>query len=548
MTYPPANYPPLPPALPHPVSFYGYDHPYLDSNLIFGPVHPIYYQQQFPSPQYMRSKPILSPTMQVPDMLSFKLPNEDDVGNAIPNRANISSEESEATPNKELFSSPEYLQYQPFLSMQVPDMLDVKLQNENDDRNAIPNKEKITSEESVAVPNKDGSQDHDDDDIGVVIPNKNVAAIPNKVAILEPEPPLPFPVGKSKLPLSILQPEDCHSEEGLVGECMSPYDCGLTDGIPSGLCHMGLDVSLHARVCCTYPANCGYETNKRVTYLKSPAYPKPTTSVSGCPFKIDLLPGVCQVRLDFLDLKMRPTTRDGYCDPKNKLLIKSSHSSTLIPMSELCGTVSVDVEDPLRTDIPHLYIHFDESIFDDKDKNKMPNKEVDPWLELHFNVKGFPSSWNIRVNQINCDGANLQAPTGCSQFYNQKSGNITSFNLVDGRYMVNSHLDMCIERDPAACAIKYNLKKMSIGGHSKGGGLGYGLVCDDFLKMKGEKTGICGKSNNREMILPVKGSVGLAFRADDNHLKGDVGYQIEYQYLHECENVEFFKYPSLHKT
>jgi len=374
------------------------------------------------------------------------------------------------------------------------------------------------------------------------LPNKH-KAVPNKAAMVEPMFPMPFPVTKSFLPLSILPPEDCHSESGMVGECLSAAECGATSGEPSGLCHMGRDVSLHARVCCSYPAHCGYETNHRVTYLRSPSYPEPVSAVSDCPFTVNLLPGVCQVRLDFLDFQMKPI-HHGSCDLKNSLLIKSAQKSTMIPMPRLCGNIASGQEDPLRTDVPHLYTYFDVDPAPEKGAKKVPNKDTRPTLELHFNVENYPSVWNIRVSQIVCDGANLQAPTGCAQYYNSNSGNISSINLPDREYMADTTLDICLARDPTACAIKYKLKKMGVG-PTKGGALGYGLVCDDFLKFRGEKTGICGKGDGREMILPVRGPMGLTFQSDSSNIPGaDVGYDIEYRYLHDCEGLQYFKYPS----
>ena len=352
-------------------------------------------------------------------------------------------------------------------------------------------------------------------------PNKHVSehrAVPNKAPSKEPSFKLPFPVTKSFLPLSVLPPEDCHSEAGLVGECLSAVECGATSGQPSGLCHMGRDVSLHASVCCTYPAHCGYESNHRVTYFQSPGYPSPATDVSDCPFTVNLLPGVCQVRLDFLDFQMKPLHR-GQCDLKNSLLIKSSHSSTVIPMPRLCGTIASGKDDPLRTDVPHLYTHFDVDPAPEKNAKKVPNKDlIKPTLELHFNVENYPSVWNIRVSQIVCDGANLQAPSGCSQFYNSNSGNITSINLPDGEYMTDTSLDICLARDPTACAIKYKLAEMGVGPAK--GGLGYGLVCEDYLKLRGEKTGICGKATGRDMVLPLRGNVGLTFQSDSTNIPG----------------------------
>eukprot|EP00092_Neocalanus_flemingeri_P025565 GFUD01027716.1.p1 GENE.GFUD01027716.1~~GFUD01027716.1.p1 ORF type:complete len:809 (-),score=108.64 GFUD01027716.1:36-2462(-) len=373
-------------------------------------------------------------------------------------------------------------------------------------------------------------------------PNKH-KAVPNKASNMEPDRSLPFLMTKSQLPISILPPEDCHSEAGLLGECLSASDCGSTSGQPSGLCHMGRDVSLHARVCCTYPGHCGFETNHRVTYLKSPNYPEQISMLSHCPYTVNLLPGVCQVRLDFMDFHMKPLNH-GICNPSNSMTIKSSHKSTTFPTTNLCGTIATGEDDPLRTDVPHLYAHFDMDPVLLRDDSEIPNKkDTPPSLQLNFNVTSYPSKWNIRVSQIVCDGANLQAPNGCSQYYNSNSGNITSLNLPDRQYMTDASIDACIARDPTACAIKYRFKTMGVG-PTKGGGLGYGLVCTDYIKFRGEKTGLCGKGEGREMILPSKGPMGFSFRSDSSHIpEADVGYRVEYAYQHDCSDLQFFKYP-----
>lgn len=56
----------------------------------------------------------------------------------------------------------------------------------------------------------------------------------------------------------------------------------------------------------------------------------------------------------------------------------------------------------------------------------------------------------------------FQAPTGCSQYYNSNSGNI-SINLPDREYIGRPSLDICLARDPTACAIKYKMKTMGVG-------------------------------------------------------------------------------------
>ena len=94
-------------------------------------------------------------------------------------------------------------------------------------------------------------------------------------------------------------------------------------------------------------------------------------------------------------------------------------------------------------------------------------------LELNFKVTEYSSKWNIRVSQITCDGAPLEAPPGCAQYYNAPAGNITSLNLVERGYPAATSLDLCLAPQPGACAVKYNMREMAVG-PTKGGGLGYG--------------------------------------------------------------------------
>ena len=50
-------------------------------------------------------------------------------------------------------------------------------------------------------------------------------------------------------------------------------------------------------------------------------------------------------------------------------------------------------------------------------------------------------------------------------------------------------------------------------GPARGSGLGYGLVCGDYLKFLGERTGLCGDGRDREVVLPIKGPLGVALRS-----------------------------------
>eukprot|EP00088_Acartia_fossae_P054597 TRINITY_DN6290_c0_g1_i6.p1 TRINITY_DN6290_c0_g1~~TRINITY_DN6290_c0_g1_i6.p1 ORF type:complete len:943 (+),score=244.55 TRINITY_DN6290_c0_g1_i6:31-2859(+) len=382
-----------------------------------------------------------------------------------------------------------------------------------------------------------------------VPPNKAAhPGIPNKTAkeIIDYEGDLGF----SLVGPSVRMPkEECLTNAGGIGECLQAFECGLEGGKPDGLCHLGHDAYYHLRVCCVYESFCGFETNKEVTYLKNPEFPQYTHKSSDCMLKIDLLPNVCQVRLDFLELEMKPM-EDGECDPNNSLYISTSVPDAYVPVKQLCGTIHREIEDELRTDIPHVYVHVNRdhpNLYGGPDQ-ELPNKDDVPSLWLTLKVDDFASRWNIRVSQIQCDGANLQAPAGCAQYYNMNSGNITSFNLLDRAYQKDLSMTSCIKRDPAACALELNMKTFFVGETRGGSGkLGYGLTCKDYFLVNGEKTSICGSNNNipRKLIFPSHGPQSIFFHSDSEHdPKTDIGYHFEYFHHTNCQNLEYYKYPN----
>ena len=72
----------------------------------------------------------------------------------------------------------------------------------------------------------------------------------------------------------------------------------------------------------------------------------------------------------------------------------------------------------------------------------------------------------------------VQAPPGCAQWFNSRTGNISSFNLQDGEYQVHctytthttysvqlqAGLNMvsCLAREPSSCAVKFKLRQMQV--------------------------------------------------------------------------------------
>jgi len=374
-------------------------------------------------------------------------------------------------------------------------------------------------------------------------PNKSpMNGIPNKVEGPQPTPLL-FPLAPPPIPLPA---EECLTRDGEVGECLTAFACGENDGSMSGLCHQGMDHSAYPRVCCTYQSHCGSSTTKLVSYFTSPSYPQLISNHTDCSLEVVLKPGVCQVRLDFLDFQLGEMT-NGLCSPDNQMVIESSVKHAFIPSRTLCGNLafnkSADPLDNLRTDQAHMYIHIEDLPVDTQAK-KMPNAPI-PDVRLSIKVTDQPSQWNIRVTQIQCDGAPLQAPGGCSQYYNDLSGVIRSLNYFDNKYMANMDMTACIRYEPKACAIAYNIDDMSIGEMRGKNKVGYGLTCGDYISFQGEKTCMCGKTVSRELVFPIRGAQGVHLHSDAVNSGSDAGFQLSYRYIQDCEGLGFFKYPQL---
>jgi len=361
---------------------------------------------------------------------------------------------------------------------------------------------------------------------------RNHSAIPNLARLRLP--------AKPELPLS--GGGRCVTAKGLVGKCATEQRCRAVKGIPSPSdnCFQGPPA-----VCCTFAERCGAVTAQGVTYLKSPGYPSLVSQQADCGVTVRLRNNVCQLRLNFLDFEL-PPPQDGACSTQDRLRITSNQRQAFIPVPELCGHVGDISADPTSTGLPHLYVHVDDRHLERPDATA-PNSS--PLRTVTLNMKAQRSSrWNIRVDQIDCNGGKLQAPAGCGQYFTETSGNISSLNWKDGTYLKNMNLASCIKPDLEACAIQYTINGMGLG-LFRGNRLGYGLACSDHLAFRGEKTGICGSVvTPREMNLPSTSLPGFTLSTDGNHKdKQDVGFSLSYRMLKgkECKSLQFYRYPNL---
>jgi len=328
-----------------------------------------------------------------------------------------------------------------------------------------------------------------------------------------------------KLPI-----EDCITETDDEGDCVSESACEAINGINGGPCHLGKDYASYPRVCCIHKVKCSgvFPFSKDVVYFTSPDDPSPTP----CSLTLALNKDVCQVRLDFLDFSVG-SLQSGQCSPESSFHISTNVKDSFIPVSNLCGTLSTKAN---TTEPAHLYLH----IGKDADEWKYHNQRI---VSLAAGPGVGNSKWNIKVTQIECNGAPLQAPSGCSQYYNDQSGSLVSLNYDDGQYMTNLDLTTCIKSQPA-CAIEYNLSPLNIGGDAAlPGRVNYGLMCTDYLSFAGEKTGICGYSSGLRVTLPVSGYEGFTFRSNENYVAKESGFKLDYRFIKKCNNVNYFSYP-----
>ena len=70
----------------------------------------------------------------------------------------------------------------------------------------------------------------------------------------------------------------------------------------------------------------------------------------------------------------------------------------------ITNTYSLLYQPQAETEAPHLYLHIGEAA------SALPRVVV-----LEARVAAAPSRWRVKVSQVRCDGAPLQAPDGCAQ-------------------------------------------------------------------------------------------------------------------------------------
>lgn len=308
----------------------------------------------------------------------------------------------------------------------------------------------------------------------------------------------------------------CQTEDGLIGSCSTPTDCAIVSGLPSGPCTVP-SIAGHLE-CCLHAARCGQKSGQLVTYLNNEFYPAATNSLPSCPISIDLLPDICQVRLDFLHFSFKPPVEE-FCDPSNSISLSTTPGGT-IAHQPLCGHIT-DTGDHLTSSVPHLYGHFNLS--------HSPLPYHNHQLHINIAVKDFPSTWNIRIAQIRCDlnPSNLtplMAKPSCSQWYTATSATMDSVILLSGS---KTQFRACIKPDSKACAIRYHF---------------YSVVCNkqDKVQIIGSDVSVCGMTNEeREVIVPASNTMGVEVTPGKEQDGGASSYTVGYSLMYDCSDLQF---------
>jgi len=308
----------------------------------------------------------------------------------------------------------------------------------------------------------------------------------------------------------------CQTEDGLIGSCSTPTDCAIVSGLPSGPCTVP-SLAGHLE-CCLHTARCGQKSGQLVTYLTNEFYPIATNSLPSCPISIDLLPDICQVRLDFLHFSFKPPV-EGFCDPSNSISLSTTPGGT-IAHQPLCGHIT-DTGDHLTSSVPHLYGHFNLS--------HSPLPYHNHQLHIHIAVKDFPSTWNVRIAQIRCDLnpsslTPLMAEPSCSQWYTAASATMDSVILLSGS---KTQFRACIKPDPKACAIRYHF---------------YSVVCNkqDKVQIIGSDVSVCGMTNEEwEVVVPASNTMGVEVTPGKEQDGGASSYTVGYSLVYDCSDLQF---------
>ncbi|XP_071538252.1 uncharacterized protein [Panulirus ornatus] len=234
-----------------------------------------------------------------------------------------------------------------------------------------------------------------------------------------------------------VQPTTCTSKsDNSSGTCTSRGECTSKGGRADGSCANGF------AVCCVYEKRCGSIVVQNNTYLLNDAYPDTFMDIDNCQYTIEKInSGVCQVRLDFLNMRLQGPDNTSQCSHDTFTFVGTAGANPTV----ICGDNSGQ----------HMYLD-------------LAGGTGAARINIATTTNTFSRSWRIKVTQIPCI-SDSRAPPHCLQYYTQYSGTINSFNYQETagvQQLAGQQYTTCIRTREGFCGIKYTADHFSLSGNA----------------------------------------------------------------------------------
>jgi hypothetical protein len=245
----------------------------------------------------------------------------------------------------------------------------------------------------------------------------------------------------------------CETESGAAspnGTCYSNWECDDRGGESSGNCASGF-----GRCCVIAKSDDKSSVDEPISYFQNPDYPQSSEArTDSRQFTIQVSDeDICQVRIDFDDFDLAPQTGLGECDDQYLTIEGIDH--------QFCGDNAGQ----------HVYLPID----------SVP-ASLDLEVTIASDENDYDYKHSLRITQIDCNTNNdymkeIRAPDGCTQYFYDTSGEITSFNY-DGvnMYQKNQDYAICVKKDANMCGIKYS-NPTAVSGKDRSIGLAIQTAC-----------------------------------------------------------------------
>ncbi|CRK86160.1 CLUMA_CG000036, isoform A [Clunio marinus] len=234
--------------------------------------------------------------------------------------------------------------------------------------------------------------------------------------------------------------DTCVGTNKLIGTCTLALQCSDIGGTTTGATACS-QANTRQASCCIVTKTCGSSADYNNTYFVNSGYPQTFPGGSRCDIRVTRLGSdVCQLRIDFLEFTLAQPTGDGLCS--SDYFGVSGGSS---PVPRICGENSGQ----------HVYVDFS------------GDHPITITVATSSSVS-FNRRWHFHLQQIGCDSPS-KAPSGCLQYWMDKSGYVSSFNYASAasgstnsigvqgsRQIASLSYGACVKAAPGTCSITWS--------------------------------------------------------------------------------------------